>query len=126
MIMAVGYLACDWRPEFVKTQERGKKFVFAAHNFDTERGKVGLGFYSGTAFALYSEDENRYMYAYELNDFFKEMVDDEEERTFSDEEDDYVPVMMGGSKIGDFDNIGFEDADEVMRFYNDISSRYWV
>lgn len=127
--MPVGYLALDWRPEFVKTIERGKNFVFAAHNFKRNGGEssVGLGFYEGEAFVLFDEDQGRNRYAYELNDFFTEMLEDEEERDFSDEGDDYVTVIGSeGEETEDFDSMDFDDPDEVRAYYNDIAKRYWV
>lgn len=126
--MAVGYLEQDWRADFVKTTDRGKSFTFAAHNFATEAGGfIGVGFYDGEAFTLLHEEEDRVMYAYELIDFFNEMVEDEEDRSFDDEGDAYQTLIGegGGLYEDDIDSYQLSNPSLLETFYEDIEKRYW-
>lgn len=127
--MAVGYLAEDWDATKVCTEDRGKRFIFAVHNFRRDDGiYMGIGFFDGEAFGLIDEEKDDYMSAPELWTFFKDEVVHGDISHFKDFEDDYVEMIdPAGEASPPLGKVGLseETQAEVVKFFEDVANRYW-
>lgn len=127
--MAVGYLSEDWDATKVCTQDRGKQFIFAVHNFEREDGKyMAVGYFDGTAFGLFDEDKDDYMNALELWTFFKDEVVHGDISHFKELEEDYVELVDPvGDATDSLGQVGFSEEVEadVIKYFEDVANRYW-
>lgn len=135
--MAVAYLENAWDPQMVRTKNRGKNFIFASHNFETNNGKVGVGFHNFdqgdgemlVAFSFTDEDTGGLLDAKGLIDLFLEEYhaydNDESALDFTDFEEFQEVINPIGDLGGFAHSSGFDDLDEIQSFYNDISKKYF-
>lgn len=130
--MAVGYLEQDWNAKYVRTQQRGKQFIFAVENFMRNSGVVvGIGFFFDpeNAFVFESEETGDFLNAEDLLEVFTEEIVRGEESQLEVFEEEYECLIDEFGDEQEFFTDGLDLTEEELErarlFYNDIAVRYW-